>query len=48
MLAVNDAAGGDPPIARTHELTDGGVLRMPQGTIIDPFGHIWLIGKFLD
>lgn len=23
-------------------------LRMLQGGVIDPFGHMWLIGKFLD
>jgi uncharacterized glyoxalase superfamily protein PhnB len=23
-------------------------LRMLQGGVIDPFGHIWLIGKFLE
>jgi PhnB protein len=22
--------------------------RMLQGAVVDPFGHIWLIGKFLD
>jgi uncharacterized glyoxalase superfamily protein PhnB len=24
------------------------VGRMLQGAVVDPFGHIWLIGKFLD
>ena len=24
------------------------VRRMLQGAIVDPFGHIWLIGKFLE
>ena len=23
-------------------------MRMLQGGVIDPFGHVWLIGKFLD
>jgi PhnB protein len=23
-------------------------LRMLQGAVVDPFGHMWLIGKFLD
>jgi len=23
-------------------------MRMLQGSVADPFGHIWLIGKFLD
>jgi PhnB protein len=24
------------------------IRRMLQGAVIDPFGHLWLIGKFLD
>jgi PhnB protein len=24
------------------------VKRMLQGAVVDPFGHLWLIGKFLD
>ena len=24
------------------------IRRMLQGAVIDPFGHMWLIGKFLD
>ena len=24
------------------------IRRMLQGSVFDPFGHIWLIGKFLD
>ena len=24
------------------------ISRMLQGSVFDPFGHIWLIGKFLD
>jgi PhnB protein len=33
-----------------HELAtpQGQTLRMLQGSLTDPFGHIWLIGKFLD
>jgi PhnB protein len=31
----------------THRLANGGTLRMLQGAVIDPIGHIWLIGKFL-
>jgi uncharacterized glyoxalase superfamily protein PhnB len=24
------------------------IKRMLQGAVADPFGHLWLIGKFLD
>ena len=24
------------------------IRRMLQGAVVDPFGHIWLVGKFLD
>jgi PhnB protein len=24
------------------------ISRMLQGAVVDPFGHLWLIGKFLD
>ena len=24
------------------------IRRMLQGSVLDPFGHVWLIGKFLD
>ena len=36
---------------REHEHTTTGphpIGRMLQGAVTDPFGHIWLIGKFLD
>jgi uncharacterized glyoxalase superfamily protein PhnB len=33
---------------REHELAGGGTLRMVQGGVIDPFGHVWLIGRFLE
>jgi PhnB protein len=39
---------GSPVEERAHELAGGGTLRMLQGGVIDPFGHVWLIGKFLD
>ncbi len=45
------AAGGREGSAveeRKHALADGGTLRMMQGGVIDPFGHVWLIGKFLE
>jgi len=44
-------AGAKPGSAvalRTHETVAGrGPLRMMQGGVVDPFGHVWLIGKFL-
>lgn len=42
------ALRGDEPIEREHGLADGSTLRLLQGGIVDPFGHIWLIGRFLD
>jgi len=36
---------------REHNYTTAGprpIGRMLQGAVIDPFGHMWLIGKFLD
>jgi uncharacterized glyoxalase superfamily protein PhnB len=38
---------GSPVEERSHELAGGGLLRMLQGGVVDPFGHVWLIGKFL-
>jgi PhnB protein len=52
-LAVYDravaagATGGDPPRERNHATVDGPSVRMLQGGVHDPFGHVWLIGKFL-
>lgn len=45
------AAGGTErnPVSE-HEHTTAGpqpIRRMLQGAVVDPFGHIWLIGKFL-
>ena len=43
------ARGGSPVTEHAHETIGGGrQLRMLQGGVIDPFGHHWLIGKFLD
>ncbi|MPZ98326.1 MAG: VOC family protein [Dehalococcoidia bacterium] len=46
------AAGGQarsPVIERQHETTGPSPdLRVLQGSVTDPFGHVWLIGKFLD
>ncbi len=37
-----------PVREHTHETTGPRpITRMLQGAVIDPFGHLWLIGKFL-
>ena len=38
------------PVEEHHHETQGPhpIKRMLQGAIVDPFGHIWLIGKFLE
>ena len=39
----------DPVREHTHQTTGPHpVTRMLQGAVVDPFGHMWLIGKFLD
>lgn len=46
------AAGGmeHSPVLEHHHETSGPkpIKRMLQGSILDPFGHLWLIGKFLE
>jgi PhnB protein len=42
------AREGNPIEERRHPLAGGGELRMLQGGVLDPSGHVWLIGKFLD
>jgi len=46
------AAGAiDHSPVREHEHTTAGprpIERMLQGAIVDPFGHMWLIGKILE
>lgn len=38
-----------PVEEHTHETTGPRpISRMLQGAIVDPFGHMWLIGKFLN
>ena len=38
-----------PVKEHTHETTGPQpISRMLQGAVVDPFGHLWLIGKFLD
>jgi uncharacterized glyoxalase superfamily protein PhnB len=46
-IAAGATLGSDVE-ERTHELAGGGTLRMLQGGVVDPFGHVWLIGKFLE
>jgi uncharacterized glyoxalase superfamily protein PhnB len=47
-IAAGARAGSDV-IVHEHRLAGGGPpLRMLQGGVIDPFGHVWLIGRFLD
>lgn len=38
-----------PVIEHQHETVGvQPIRRMLQGSLLDPFGHIWLVGKFLD
>ena len=48
--AVSAGATARSPV-REHEHETLGprpIRRMLQGDVVDPFGHMWLIGKFLD
>lgn len=48
--AMAAGAVGHSPIEE-HEFVTAGpkpIHRMLQGAVVDPFGHLWLIGKFLD
>jgi PhnB protein len=50
VLAKAVAAGAveaNPLAEHSHTTTDGGRFRMRQGRVVDPFGHQWLVGKFL-
>lgn len=39
---------GSPVEEHAHRLVgQAAPMRMLQGGVVDPFGHIWLIGKFL-
>ena len=42
------ATPGAPVTHHRHETVEGGAFEMLQGTVHDPFGHVWLIGRFLD
>lgn len=42
------ALNGNEPVEHQHDLVGGSTMRMLQGGVTDPFGHTWLIGRFLD
>jgi len=51
MHARAVAAGAkerSPVTEYNYPTTSGQPLRMIQGSVVDPSGHFWLIGKFLD
>jgi PhnB protein len=48
--AIEAGATSHSPVSEHVHQTQGPhpIRQMLQGAIIDPFGHLWLIGKFLD
>src|SRR5437899_10909031 len=36
------------PVEEHEHATTGPIRRMLQGAVVDPFGHVWLIGKILE
>jgi len=48
--AVQAGATERNPVEHYEYATTGPkpIHKMLQGSVIDPFGHVWLIGKFLD
>jgi PhnB protein len=43
------AFGKDPVTEHTHTTIGARPIgRMLQGAVVDPFGHLWLVGKFLE
>jgi uncharacterized glyoxalase superfamily protein PhnB len=48
--ALAAGAKNHSPVEEHHHATTGPrpVKRMLQGAVVDPFGHMWLIGKFLE
>ena len=43
------AVARDPVVEHTHATVGPRpIKRMLQGSVIDPFGHMWLIGKILE
>ena len=49
-LAVAAGAIEHSPVEEHTHTTEGPhpITRMLQGAVVDPFGHMWLIGKFLE
>lgn len=48
--AIAAGAREHSPVGEDEFVTTGPrpIRRMRQGAVVDPFGHVWLIGKFLD
>lgn len=48
--AVDAGAREHSPVEEHRHTMNGPrqIKRMPQGAVVDPFGHLWLIGKILD
>jgi PhnB protein len=48
--ALEAGATDRSPVEEHEHLTNGPkpIRRMLQGAVLDPFGHMWLIGRFLD
>ena len=48
--AVAAGATNHSPVNQHDHRTEGPhpIRRMLQGAVVDPFGHLWLIGKFHD
>jgi uncharacterized glyoxalase superfamily protein PhnB len=43
------AKARSPVVEHTHETVGPRpIRRMLQGSVVDPFGHMWLVGKFLE
>jgi uncharacterized glyoxalase superfamily protein PhnB len=43
------ATDHSPVLEHTHHtIGSHPITRMLQGAVLDPFGHLWLIGKFLE
>lgn len=48
--ALRAGAAEHSPVVEHEHPTSGPqpIRRMLQGALVDPFGHIWLVGKFLE
>jgi PhnB protein len=48
--ALTAGASNHSPVLEHEHSTTGPrpIKRMLQGAVVDPFGHMWLIGKFLE